>query len=143
MFLPGNKLNLFDPLTRNLKQRSWYLMLDNCRCSRIVALKTKEEIFCLSVATLFTVVYFLVFHALPDTLYTSYFSFSFFFFSSILFYSSSSSFSYRRLPVLPSFSKRATPASPSILSRALPPFSCVPLLASCTLPSFNYLRADW
>lgn len=47
--------------------------------------------------------------------------------SSILFYSSSSSFSYRQLPVLPSFSRRATPAPPSILSRALPSFSYVSL----------------
>jgi len=47
--------------------------------------------------------------------------------SSFLFYSSSSSFSYRQLPVLPSFSRRATPAPPSILSRALPPFSYVSL----------------
>lgn len=40
-------------------------------------------------------------------------------------------------------SRRATPAPSLILSRVLPSFFFIFLSASCTLPSFNYLRADW
>lgn len=146
MFPPGNKLNR-DPLARNLKQcsSSWYL--HNCHAvARALSLQRQKKKFlsspCRNVVRYYTFPHFpCPRHPLASSSSCSSFSASSS--SSILFYSSSSSFSYRRLPVLPSFSKRATPASPSILSRALPPFSCVPLPDSCTLPSFNYLHADW